>query len=151
MIDLKQLPKYWMQDAFKIDLKKKYEPQIREVFEKMLQNGEDIEDQLSRKNCTYVFRMVSESFIREYIDYIKDWESFWYAFKATEDFIRECPFKNWRYISRYQKLSEKFIDEYEDRVDWDEISERQELSKQFCYKHKKDVNWASISATQDWY
>ena len=149
MIDFKQLPKYWMQDAFKIDLKKKYEPQIRDSFKEM--DEFDIIYQLNYHNCVYVFRMVGESFIREYLHYIENWDNFWYAFRASEEFMRECPVKNWRLISKYQKLSEKFIEEFEDRVDWDEISEHQELSKQFCYKHKKDVNWASISATQDWY
>lgn len=153
-INLKQLPNIWLKqlDLLHPDkIKVKYEPLIREVFDKKLKNGEDISLQLNRKNCAYIFRMVTESFIREYWDYIYNWNDFWYAFKASKDFIRECPVKSWYYISKYQKLSERFIEEYEDRIDWDVISEHQTLSREFCLKHKKDVNWASIKATQEWY
>lgn len=154
MIDLTHLPNYWMKDAYsspRIDLKAKYEPLIREVFDAMCQDDYFITEQLNTKNCVYIFRMVGESFIREYISYIENWDSFWYAFEASEDFIRELPNKNWRIISKWQTLSEKFIEEHKDEVDWDEISEHQKLSVEFCKKHKKEVNWSILEESQDWW
>ena len=40
---------------------------------------------------------------------------------------------SWSIISRYQKLSEKFIAHNSERLDWTKIYEYQELSKEFFF------------------
>ena len=42
---------------------------------------------------------------------------------------------NWDWISQYQKLSEQFIEKFQDRVSWDYISAYQELSEEFIEKY----------------
>ena len=54
----------------------------------------------------------------------------------------------WECISMYQKLSEPFIEKYEDRVVWNYVSEYQKLSESFIEKHKDKVNWYNISKQQ---
>ena len=55
---------------------------------------------------------------------------------------------NWTYISIYEKLSEEFIDRFNDKVDWIYISTRQKLSEEFIEKYKDRVNWYDISMYQ---
>ena len=47
---------------------------------------------------------------------------------------------NWGYVSIYQKLSENFIREFQDKIDWNYISEHQKLSEKFIreFKNKED-------------
>ena len=57
--------------------------------------------------------------------------------KLSEDFIREFQNKvNWYLISRCQKLSEEFIREFQEKVDWIEISLNQniQISKRFIFE-----------------
>jgi hypothetical protein len=46
---------------------------------------------------------------------------------------------NWSNISACQKLSEQFIEKYQDKVDWDNISKYQKLSEQFIEKHQNKI------------
>jgi len=55
---------------------------------------------------------------------------------------------NWNYISKYQKLSEKFIEKHSDKVNWYDISKYQKLSEQFIEKHSDKVDWYYISSYQ---
>ena len=148
------LPKIWLSIIMKEPIiipKEEIEPTIRQTFKEIQESGENFEHYFRNENNIYLFRLVGESFIREYIDYIYDWKNFWYAFRASEDFIREAPIKIWYEIAYYQKLSEPFIEEFKNELDWDIISRRQVLSEDFCWKHKKDVNWACIRENQEWY
>ena len=66
--------------------------------------------------------------------------------KLSENFIREFQDKvNWCYISAYQKLSEDFIREFQDNVDWIYISAYQKLSEDFIKEFQTDniimMNW----------
>ena len=54
----------------------------------------------------------------------------------------------WTYISIYQKLSEEFIEKYQDNVNWDAISAYQKLSEKLIEKYKDKVNWYFISRFQ---
>ena len=56
--------------------------------------------------------------------------------------------KTWSGISRYQKLSEAFIEKYSDRVNWDYISAYQKLSENFIEEHVDEVDWHYISKCQ---
>jgi len=64
-----------------------------------------------------------------------DWEEISKYQKLSEAFIEKYADKvDWTLISKYQKLSEPFIEKYADKVDWGEISEYQELSEPFIEK-----------------
>ena len=69
--------------------------------------------------------------------------------KLSESFIEKHSAKvNWDYISEYQKLSESFIEKHSAKVDWNYISVYQNLSESFIEKHSKKVNWYCISKYQ---
>ena len=55
---------------------------------------------------------------------------------------------DWNWISRYNTLSEEFIEEFADKVNWYCISVHQKLSESFIRKHADKVNWSAISSTQ---
>jgi hypothetical protein len=48
-------------------------------------------------------------------------------------------FRRADYISAYQKLSEPFIEKFQDKVCWKHISKYQKLSKPFIKKHKLTI------------
>src|SRR5574344_458613 len=52
---------------------------------------------------------------------------------------------DWDYISKFQTLSEEFINKYIDKVIWDYISIYQTLSESFIEKHYDNVDWDNIS------
>src|SRR5574344_87727 len=54
----------------------------------------------------------------------------------------------WNYISKKQKLSEKFIEKHYNKVDWYNISKKQTLSEKFIEKHYDKVDWYLISLYQ---
>ena len=77
----------------------------------------------------------------------------WYAvsrkFKLSESFIEKYQDKvNWTYISAYQKLSEEFIEKFQDKVDWYYISMHQKLSEGFIEKFQDKVDWYNVSTYQ---
>ena len=47
---------------------------------------------------------------------------------------------DWDYISQYQKLSESFIIEFQDKVYWCDISTYQNLSKEFLREFKDRIH-----------
>ena len=49
--------------------------------------------------------------------------------------------EGWNYISEYQKLSEDFIKEFQDKVDWYWISLNQKLSYNFIDEFQDKLNW----------
>ena len=78
-----------------------------------------------------------------------DWYEITKYQKLSEDFIREFQNKvDWFYISRYQKLSENFIREFKDRVYWNLISQYQKLSEDFIREFQYKVYWNCISESQ---
>jgi len=69
--------------------------------------------------------------------------------KLSELFIEAFSDKvNWREISKNQKLSEEFIEKFKDRVDWRRISSHQKLSENFIRKFSNKVWWKEISESQ---
>src|SRR5574344_840227 len=69
--------------------------------------------------------------------------------KLSEDFIREFQDKvNWVYISENQKLSEDFIREFQNEVYWNSISIYQKLSEDFIREFQNKVYWFNISRYQ---
>ncbi|GIX90852.1 uncharacterized protein CDAR_551961 [Caerostris darwini] len=69
--------------------------------------------------------------------------------KLSEDFIREFQDKvDWEEISICQKRSEDFIREFQDKVDWEEISICQKLSEDFIREFQDKVDWYWISICQ---
>ena len=98
--------------------------------------------------CKYT--KVSENFIREFKDKIKDnWHLISQHQNLSENFIREFNDDvNWYNISMHQKLSENFIREFKDRVNWTNISKFQFLSENFIREFKNEVDWFKISRCQ---
>jgi len=79
-----------------------------------------------------------------------DWLSISKFQDLSEEFIEENKdLVNWHSISLCQKLSEEFIERYKKRVDWPCISTYQKLSEEFIEKYKDRVNWFGISGYQD--
>jgi len=69
--------------------------------------------------------------------------------KLSESFIEQFQDKvQWEYISCYQKLSEKFIAKFENKVNWRKISWSQNLSESFVETFQHKVNWYCISKHQ---
>ena len=65
--------------------------------------------------------------------------------KLSEEFIREFQDKiDWYNISIYQKLSENFIREFQDKVDWFYISKYQKLSEEFIREFQDKIDWYNI-------
>lgn len=75
--------------------------------------------------CTYV---LSEDFINEYKQYFDD-----YA---------------WMYISKYQELSESFIEQHKDNVWWYQISGYQCLSIDFINKFYNKIDFNQLKYNQ---
>ena len=94
---------------------------------------------------------MKESEIEEKIrhgDYV-DWYYISKYQKLSEDFIEMHSSQlSWYYISEYQKLSEDFIEKHSSEVDWYYISKYQKLSEDFIEKHSSQVNWYYISKYQ---
>lgn len=62
----------------------------------------------------------------------------------SEDFIDYFNSKiNWKIISSFVGLSEKFIEKYKDKVSWNYISTKR-FSEEFIKKHYEHVNWDVI-------
>ena len=55
---------------------------------------------------------------------------------------------DWNRISRYNTLSEEFIEEFADKVNWSTISYAQTLSEDFIRKFQHKMDWYYISAFQ---
>lgn len=77
----------------------------------------------------------------------------WYVIsqnqKLTEDFIDKYNDRvNWVCISCFQNLSEEFIEKYRSVVSWNYISNHQVLSEKFIKKHKDVLYWNSIIINQ---
>jgi len=65
-----------------------------------------------------------------------------YKFIQTNDNV------DWFNISYYQKLSQNFIQEFQNKVDWFNISYYQKLSENFIREFQDKVDWLYISIGQ---
>src|SRR5574344_2119519 len=79
------------------------------------------------------------------IEEIKDIEKFFDDYVGKSDNISKY---NWCYISKYQILSESFIEKHKDKVDWGYISINQKLSEEFIEKYIDKIYWYRISQNQ---
>ena len=78
-----------------------------------------------------------------------DWYSISYDYKLSENFIQKFQNEiNWYFISACQELSENFIREFQNKVIWDCISRNQKLSESFIRKFQDKVDWYKISRYQ---
>lgn len=83
-------------------------------------------------NESYIIPLIShQSLSVEFLD------KYWNVFK---------PFAN--LISKWQKLTEEFIERHKDELDWDHISSYQDLSEQFMREHESYINWNIIHQTR---
>ena len=64
----------------------------------------------------------------------------------SENFIEKYKNNlNWKFITIYQKLSEKFIEKYNKNINWDFVSIRQKISPSFLKKYNKNIKWINVS------
>jgi hypothetical protein len=84
-----------------------------------------------------------------YVEFSPWWNIVIYQ-KLSESFIREFQDKlKWKMVSSHQKLSENFIREFQDKVHWASISEFQELSEDFISEFQDKVKWNKITKYQN--
>lgn len=86
-------------------------------------------------------------------DYQNDNEIEWYAIsrykKLSEDFIRQFQdYIDWCALPIRQKLSENFIREFQENMDWYYICTYQNLSEGFMREFKDKIDWRTISKYQ---
>ena len=115
--------------------------------------GEVITD--GNKSVTNKIKIVEEipNIEKFFNDNIKKFKVDWaYISKfqtLSEEFIEKHIDKvYWGNISINQKLSESFIERNIGEIEWDWISGYQKLSESFIGKHKDKVNWYNISKHQ---
>lgn len=91
---------------------------------------------------------LDESFMREFQDYI-DMDACTYVGQRTFDFIRE--FKDKISFTHYfgQKLSEKQMEEFKDRLDWEWVSQRIPMSEKTILKYSERITWDHLERFQD--
>lgn len=68
--------------------------------------------------------------------------------KLSEEFIEKyivTTDKYWEEISRFQNLSESFMDKYKDKLNWDMMMISQAMSEEFIISHIDYINWKSLS------
>lgn len=103
----------------------------------------DLNDDIIEFYITYVLedRHYNESYIYPLISHqsisIKLLNKYWNIFK---------PFAN--SISKWQNLTEEFIEQHAEEVDWSEISSHQVLSEDFMKKWENKINWNFLHQTQ---
>lgn len=56
---------------------------------------------------------------------------------------------NWKYICKYEKLSEEFIELFIEDIDWKYICVYQKLSVNFIRKYQDKINWKYIFLYQN--
>ena len=104
-------------------------------------------------NIDFTNNIYTEKVLRNYIKNNQlsnhDWVNISEYQKLSEKFIREFQDKvDWSYISEYQVLSENFIREFNGKVYWSYISDKQILSESFIKEFKYKLNWYFICEHQ---
>lgn len=80
---------------------------------------------------------------------VGSWADISAYYKLSEDFMEEFQDQLiWSYICIYQTLSEDFIKKFEDKVYWLYVSYHQRLSENFIREFQDKVFWDSISYRQ---
>jgi len=91
---------------------------------------------------------LTEHQINCYQDYVK-WDIISRYQSLSESFIEQHKNRvHWPSICIFQKLSEQFIEKYKDLVDWEMVSEYQTLSEPFIEKHRYLVYWPRVCFCQ---
>lgn len=95
-------------------------------------------------------KFFTESIFREFQDTII-WLTAIKHIKFSESFLREMIMNNvipegviFHEIPQYQKLSEKFIDEFNSDLSWTLISAYQKLSEPFIERYQDKIDWPLI-------
>lgn len=87
---------------------------------------------------------MSKRYSVKYMDFVKN--------KYSEEEIRKAysclSIHNWIDISEFQKLSEDFIREFQNKISWYDISYFQKMSEDFIREFQDKVDWFSISLNE---
>lgn len=100
-------------------------------------------------SCITVSQVLSESFLREFKDYL-DVGTSMYVKDNDINFMRE-----WRDRISFksplfnQKIDQRTIVEFADKLDWDWVSERQTLSEDMIIRYSERVTWARLDRYQN--
>ena len=150
------IEKYWdkLNHLYVLEKQKLSEKFIRKHLEEFtngnLQHFISINSSEIPWSWIFTFQEVSDSFIREYWDYLQhDLYHIIKNHKITSNFIREFFTEEtyqglWYEISCNRKITEDFIEKYKDKLDWSAISEHQDLKEKFILKYADKVNWEII-------
>lgn len=85
------------------------------------------------------FQSLSESFIREYKDYVK-WSSICVTSKLSIKFMIEFADRlAWEEVCHFQNLTSEFMDQFAKKIKWDTVCKYQYLRPAFIEKHFKDL------------
>ena len=90
--------------------------------------------------------LLDETYVREFWDNILNFRKLFQSKQFSEDFLREFvvpakKFSNrWEWMELHQHLSERFIEEFENKWNWDHIFMYQDVSDEFIRKHKDRVS-----------
>jgi hypothetical protein len=95
---------------------------------------EEFEDKIDWE-LVITFNRFRESFLRKNIDKLNIDDLCLFQ-TLSEDFITQI---NRHHVSTYQKLSEKFIEEFKENLDFYSISTHQELSEDFIWKYREKL------------
>lgn len=90
---------------------------------------------------------ISEDLLRKLNEKIMrtDWGSICFWLHLSEKFMDEFADRlEWRFVSAHQDMSEEFMTKHADRLDWTMVSERFNLSKNFIRKFANKVDWRYI-------
>jgi hypothetical protein len=122
------------------------EPFLREYFSELdpllVSNNQVLSLEFIRDYAPHLFWSVitvsiemPESFIREMSQYIK-WNLLAFGSTLSEAFIRKHISKmDMHGICLYQKLSPKFIDDYEDQIYWENLSRNETIHPDVAHKY----------------
>lgn len=96
-------------------------------------------------------RYLSESFFREYKDYI-DWTYVWDLSYISTDFIRENvnllgDYQWTRILDKNCQVNSSFVEELKEKIGWKNISKSNIiLDTSFVERNKEKINWFEISS-----
>lgn len=106
--------------------------------------NDDMSEEEIEFYITHIFdyRYYSDSYIIPLITHqtlsVELLDKYWHIFK-----------NNSTYVSKWQNLTEDFIEKHAEDLNWDEISRHQVLSEDFMKKWEKKINWNWVHQTQE--
>lgn len=64
--------------------------------------------------------------------------------KTLRKLVKYFDNKAWYYVSRYQKLDEEFINDFNDKLDWKVVSQKQKMNMSMIRENADNLNWREV-------